>query len=80
MDLHLFVNRERKNLYLARQISARQISAPHGAVMAFITDRNYYFSLPQYIRFPLNGFELATKVIVGLYFSNGKISYNIYMY
>ena len=26
MDLHLFVNRERKNLYLARQISARQRS------------------------------------------------------
>ena len=50
------------------------------AVMAFITDRNYQFSLPQNIRFPLNEFELATKVIVGLYFSNGKISYNIYMY
>ena len=48
--------------------------------LAFITDRKFKFSLPQNIRFPLNGFELATKVIVGTYFSNGKISYNIYMY
>ena len=39
-------------------------AAQHGAVMAFITDHNNKFSLPQYIHFPLNGFELATKVIV----------------
>ena len=32
-------------------------AAQHGAVMAFITDRNDKFSLPQYICFPLNGFE-----------------------
>ena len=39
MDLHLFVNRERENLYQARFLadSARQRSA----VMAFIPDRNY---------------------------------------
>ena len=32
-------------------------AAQHGAVMAFVTDRNNKFSLPQYIRFPLHGFE-----------------------
>ena len=35
MELHLFVNRERENLFLARQISERQ----RGAVMAFIPDQ-----------------------------------------
>ena len=35
MELHLLVLRERKNIFLARQISARQ----RGAVMAFIPDR-----------------------------------------
>ena len=34
MELHLLVLRERKNIFLARQISARQ----HGTVMAFIPD------------------------------------------
>ena len=34
MDLHLFVNRERENLFLALQILAR----PRSAVMAFIPD------------------------------------------
>ena len=34
MELHIFVNRERENLFLARQISARQ----RGPVMAFIPD------------------------------------------
>ena len=34
MDMHLFVNRERKNIFLARQISAQQ----RGVVMAFIPD------------------------------------------
>ena len=35
MELHFFVLRERKNIFLARQISTRQ----RGAVMAFIPDR-----------------------------------------
>ena len=35
MELHLFVLKERKNIFLARQISAQQ----RGAVMAFIPDR-----------------------------------------
>ena len=34
MELHLFVLKERKNIFLARQISERQ----RGAVMAFIPD------------------------------------------
>ena len=34
MELHLLVLRERKNIFLARQISVRQ----RGAVMAFIPD------------------------------------------
>ena len=39
MELHLFVNQERENIFLARQISARQ----RGVVMAFIPD--HYRSL-----------------------------------
>ena len=37
MELHLFVSRERENLFLARRISARQ----RGVVMAFIPDIDY---------------------------------------
>ena len=35
MELHLFVLQERKNIFLARQISGQQ----RGAVMAFIPDQ-----------------------------------------
>ena len=35
MELHLFVLQERKNIFLARQISEQQ----RGAVMAFIPDQ-----------------------------------------
>ena len=49
--------KEKKNISSAADFGT---AAQHGAVMAFITDRNNKFSLPQYIRFPLNGFELAT--------------------
>ena len=35
MELHLFVLKERKNIFLARQILAQQ----RGAVMAFIPER-----------------------------------------
>ena len=38
MELHLFVNRERENLFVAWQISARQ----RGAVMAFIPDPQFH--------------------------------------
>ena len=41
MELHLLVLRERKNIFLARQISARQ----RGAVMAFIPDLASLLSL-----------------------------------
>ena len=41
MELHLFVNRERENLFLARQILARQ----RGAVMAFIPDPSSWADL-----------------------------------
>ena len=37
MELHLFVSRERENLFLARRISAQQ----RGVVMAFIPDLDY---------------------------------------
>ena len=39
MELRLFVNRERENLFLARQISARQ----RGTVMASIPDLSLDF-------------------------------------
>ena len=38
MELHLFVNRERENLFVARQISARQ----RGAALAFIPDPQFH--------------------------------------
>ena len=37
MELHLFVLKDRKNIFLARQISVRQ----RGAVMAFIPDPRF---------------------------------------
>ena len=46
MELHIFVVPKQKNIFLARQVSARQ----RGAVMAFIPDHiralHYHFSLP----------------------------------
>ena len=45
MELHLFVLRDRKTIFLVRQISARQ----RGAVMAFIPDCRSLVSRPKTI-------------------------------
>ena len=60
MELHLFVNRERENLFLARQISTRQ----RGAVMAFIPNHTTVLRLDLKIR------NLKVKVASGVNFAD----------